>query len=89
MNLAAECVGSGPLGMDSGPMSDAVCAWLSNLFGATSDPQLVAASAGLGLHGKDQAAHQGWLLPALGLEAGQQKLPKHPEIHLQQTPPAC
>ena len=73
MNLAAECVGSGPLGMDSGPMSDAVCAWLSNLFGATSGPQFEAASAGFGCLWEDNAVHQGWLFPAPDTGACQRK----------------
>lgn len=42
----------------------------------------------LGMHGKDQTKHQGWLLPAPGLGSRSAKVPRQREIHVYLPPPA-
>ena len=68
-------------------MSDAACGWSwETCLELQSDPQFVAASAGPGVHGKDQTAPQYWFYHHWAW--GQAKVPRHPEIYFCPPPPA-
>ena len=55
------------------PLTDAACDWPWATCLGLSAIHLCLPLLGLGACGKEQTVHQGWLLPALGPEAGLQK----------------